>query len=536
VAIHPSSTELLAAVPRVFDGVAVRVFDRGAAAATFGRADGDGVPVHAELPAGAIVATVPAATPELQALVAALLAVVAERERLEHDMDSMNTSSLRLLEQVSMFGETLPRLSAGGDDAEIASLGVRACRRAAGVQQVVYLGYQPTKGCCEVVVHLTSEGMRPAGSPGSDGLVLDPVVPIDGFLADVIALREGVLLRGAATGPARGAPEQLAERQILGVPVTYGGGDKQVTLGVLLLIDKAAAYGSVEREQESLLGTEEGQIAESFAAMLGAVLGARKTAALGKELSMAQTIQRQILPERPAYLSGFDVAAHYEACGAVGGDYFDYVPLADGRTLVVVADVSGHNLASGMVMVGARAMLRTLASVHEQPSDVFEALAARMFADLTRTERFLTAAAVAVRPGDAAVDYVSAGHNDMLVYRAAQDRVEAVATESTILGFVPSPQYASRRLALAPGDVLLLYTDGVTEATDAAGTMFGEERLGAVFAQLATNPSAQRIVEGIASALEAFRGGRVRGDDVTAVVVRYHGEQGALRARTGGRP
>ncbi len=532
--MHQSSTELLAAIPRVFDGVAVRVLDRTGAGPTFGAA-GDGVPVRAELPAGSIVATVPAATPEVHALVGALLAVVAERERLEHDMDSMNTSSLRLLEQVSMFGETLPRLSAGGDDAEIASLGVRACHRAAGVQQVVYLGYQPSKGCCEVVVHLTADGARGGATAGAVG-TLDPIVPVDGLLADVIALREGVVLRsvGDAPRPGRGGPEHLARRQILGVPVTYGAGDKQVTLGALLLIDKAPAYGTFDPDQEAMLGNEEGQIAESFAAMLGAVLGARKTAALGKELSMAQTIQRQILPERPACLGGFDVAAHYEACGAVGGDYYDYVPLADGRTLVVVADVSGHNLASGMIMVGARSMLRTLASVHGEPRQVFEALASRMYDDLTRTERFLTAAALALRPGDAHVDYVSAGHNDMLVFRAAHGGVEAVASESTILGFLPSPQYGARRLTLAPGDVVLLYTDGITEATDADGTMFGDERLAAVFAHLATDRSAQRIVDGIAGELEAFRGGRLGTDDVTAVVIRYHGDALAAPPRAAG--
>jgi serine phosphatase RsbU (regulator of sigma subunit) len=536
--MHSSSAELLAAIPRVFDGVVVEVLGRAGASATFGGAVATGgVPLYAALPSGSVVATVPAAAPELAALVGALLAVVAERERLEHDMDSMNTSSLRLLEQVSMFGETLPRLSAGGDDAEIASLGVRACHRAAGVQQVVYLGYQPSKGCCEVVVHLTADGVRASGAAAATGSALDPIVPVDGFLADVIALREGVVLRGPGTaGDGSSALQQLARRQILGVPVTYGAGDKQVTLGALLLIDKAPSYGSADAEEEALLGNEEGQIAESFAAMLGAVLGARKTAALGKELAMAQTIQRQILPERPASLAGYDVAAHYEACGAVGGDYFDYVPLADGRTLIVVADVSGHNLASGMIMVGARAMLRTLAGVHGEPRQVFETLASRMYDDLTRTERFLTAAALAVRPGDPEVAYVSAGHNDMLVYRAAQDRVEAIASDSTILGFVPAPEYAARRFTLAPGDIALLYTDGITEATDADGTMFGDERLTAVFAQLATNRSAQRIVAGIAAELDAFRGGRVGSDDVTAVVIRYHGETARdPRGAAGGR-
>jgi sigma-B regulation protein RsbU (phosphoserine phosphatase) len=191
--------------------------------------------------------------------------------------------------------------------------------------------------------------------------------------------------------------------------------------------------------------------------------------------------------------------------------------------MVVIADVSGHNLASGMIMVSARAMLRTLASVHQSPKQVFDDLAVRMFDDLTRTERFLTAAAVALRDDDGAVDYVCAGHNDMLVYRKATDRIENVASESTILGFLRSPEYGVRRLQLAPGDCLLLYTDGITEAMDETGTMFGDERLAAVFAQLAPNRSAQRVIDGVVDALETFRRGLVGNDDVTAVVIRYDG-------------
>ncbi len=505
----------------------------GDPSASYGSARPGADLVRAELPLGALVASIPKALPELQALVSSLLTVLAERERLESDMESMNTSSLRLLEQVSMFGETLPRLSAGGDDAEIANLGVRACHRAAGVQHVLYLGYLPTKGCCEVVVHFAGEGLS---ARGSDRGVVDPMVSVEGFLADVLGVEEGVIIRTVGDCPLGdpGSVEALATRQVLGVPITYGSGDKRVLLGALVLVDKAATYERGADHQEALLDNEEGQIAESFAAMLGAVLGARKTAALGKELLMAQTIQRQILPEKPVVLGGYDVAARYYACGAVGGDYFDYVPLADGRTLVVVADVSGHNLASGMIMVGARSMLRTLASVHNDPKSVFDALAARMFEDLTRTERFLTAAAVALRADDGGIEYVSAGHNDMMIYRVAKDRVEAVASESTILGFLPNPDYPSRTFQLQPGDCVLLFTDGITEAMDDTGEMFGEERLSALFAQLSTNRSAQRIVDGIVSELEAFRHGQVGNDDVTAVVIRYQGPSPARPGNTAG--
>ena len=511
-------------MPRILPDLALEFRTASGACTRFGEAAGGPITVRRDLPMGELVASFGAHAEALAPLIEALLAAVADREILEGDMESMSISSLRLLEQVAMLGETLPRLSAGVDEAEIADMGLQGCLRAVGSRRAVFYGYVASKGLCEVVVTATHESV-PARERDDPGLALDPVVAADeGFLAEVLEVTEGVVIRSVPEGMRLGEPgqpEHLALRQVLGVPVTYGSGDRLVRLGALVLCDK------VDRgyAENPLLGNEEGQVAESFAAMLGSVLGARKTAELGKELSMAQAIQRQILPERPAMVAGFDIAADYQACGAVGGDYFDYVTLADGRTMVVVADVSGHNLASGMMMVSARATLRTLASVRNCPVQVFDDLAATMFEDLTRTERFLTAAAVTLRGDEASFEYVSAGHNDLMVYRAATDRVERIESESTILGFVPRPEYESRRIELGPQDCVLLFTDGITEAMDADGDMFGEERLAALLAQLAPGRSARAVVDGIVHELANFRGGQEGADDVTAVVIRRAGKR-----------
>jgi serine phosphatase RsbU (regulator of sigma subunit) len=470
--IHQASTALLATIPRVMPGVCVHVIDGdGGAAITFGAGTGE--------------------------LVQALLGAVAARERLESDMQSVLGKFEVMQEQLYSYADELPKISSG-DETQIASGGAEACQRATRVRRVIYLGYQPGKNSCE-----------------------------EGFLAEVLS-GDGVVVCDVPAGGRLGEPgsaEHLARSQVLGVPVKFGADDKRFLIGALLLIDKLPRddqpAGHFQRFDH-----EEWQIAASYAAILGAVLGARKLAELKKEMKMAETIQRQILPQGPPSLAGFDVAASCLPCGAVGGDYYDYVPLADGRTLVVIADVSGHNLASGMIMVSACSMLRTLASMHREPAQVFEELAARMHGDLTRTERFLTAAAVAMRPGDGSVDFVSAGHNDLFVYRAATDRVERVASEGTILGFVACPTYAQRHLVLSPGDCLLLYTDGITEAMDDNGEMYGEERLAHVFARLAPDQSARRILDGIVEDLERYRRGQVGADDVTAVVLRY-GEPGA---------
>lgn len=520
--LNPGYNELLATVPDVVSGAAVRVMGTdGCEVARFGQVPTVGAEEHrCAISGGEIIASLAEADPAASALLVSLLALVEQRERLESDMESMNASSLQLLEQVAMLTETLPRLSAGLDEQDIAALGVRACQVAASVERVMFLACEPGKRHCEVLCNHVVEGV------GVGEGELEFTLPLDsGLLQEILAVGDGVILRSVPAGERLGepgSPEHLARSQVLGVPVTYGAGDKRVVIGALMLFDKTATSYSGETD----LGSQEGQVAESFAAMLGSVLGARKTAELGKELAMAQMIQRQILPRRALELSGFDVAADYQACGAVGGDYFDYVPMADGRTMVVVADVSGHNLASGMMMVSARATLRTLASVRSNVAEFFDDFAASMYEDLTSTERFLTAAALAMEPDDGRIEYVSAGHNDLLVYRAATDTVEVVPTEHTILGFMPRPGYVSRHLRLEPGDAIFMFTDGITEAQNADEEMYGDDRLAALFAQVAPGNSAKGIVDAIVHEVDVWRGSEEVGDDITAVVVKCTGAGG----------
>ncbi|MGE3173639.1 MAG: PP2C family protein-serine/threonine phosphatase [Planctomycetota bacterium] len=481
--------------------------------------------VHQTLPGGEeLVATfAEGAHPALEPFLRVMLQTLARCEQLEQDMDSMNHSSLQLLEQVAMLGETLPKLSAAGSEAEIARTGLLACVTATGVERAIYLQTHPKSGLAEVLVHVEVDGH---GRTVVRPYPLEDIVPLqDGLIAEVLADGESAVLRSYDDGAARPepmAPESLARRDVLGVPVTSDDGDRRQVLGVILLCDKLEGGYAAQRAR---LGSEERQVAVSFASMLGAVIGARKTAEFGKELSMAQAIQAQILPERPAAVTGFDLAGDYRTSGDVGGDYFDYVQLADGRTLAVIADVSGHNLASGMMMVSARATLRTLAAVRSDPAQLFEDLAQTMFQDLMRTERFITAAGVALSADSHSVQVVNAGHNDLMLYRAAFGTVSRLRADSTVFGFLPNATYESVAFELQPGDCLLLYTDGVTEAVDAGDEMFGEERLCQVLARAAVG-TARQVIDAVLAAVQDFRKPGERGDDITVVAIKVPADAG----------
>ncbi len=530
MALTPAAVDLLESLPDVLADLTLHVLDgEGRSVQRWGADDGTvfvaGQParpapgraaLRVDLPGGGIVATLPEqGEAPSHRLLQRVLDAAAQRERIERDMESMNTSSLQLLEQVSMLGETLPKLSAAETDADIAAMGVGGLLVAASVERAIYVSHHAETGIGEVLVHAV---MDDKGQATLQPYPFAPSLPVAGLLAEVLAAEDTAVVRAVPAGGRLGgdeSPERLARSQVIGVPVSYGAGAQRVVLGALLVMDRRhSAYSSQED-----LGSQEAQVAMSFAAMLGAVLGARKVAELGKELSMAQAIQGQILPRAATGVKGFDVAGDYRTSGEVGGDYFDFVPLADGRTMAVIADVSGHNLASGMIMVSARATLRTLASQCADPADLFERLAKGMYLDLSRTERFFTAAAAAMRSGDRAVEVVMAGHNELMLYRAATGSVQPIRGDGTIFGFLPEASYDSTRIELLPGDFLFLYTDGVTEAVNADEDMFGEERLAAVLAG-AGKGSARQILDAVLAAVDAFADRRLKGDDMTLVVLK----------------
>jgi len=446
-----------------------------------------------------------------------LFALLEQNQLIEEDMESIQPSSLALLEEVSMYNDTLPQLSTGSSELAIAEMGLSALVVAASLNRAVYVRYHEATERCEVLVQVVmdEERRRPVRVPftgepawGSDDGIVWRAIRGNGD-----AILESVPPGGRLGTPA--SPEWFAEREIIAVPVTCGHEDSHVTLGALLIMDKQAnAYSTSVH-----LGSQETKFAIAIASMVGSVLGARKVAQIDKELRLAEEIQQQILPDRPARVEGFDLAGRCLNYGAVGGDYFDFLPMGDGRTLVVVADVSGHNLASGMLMVNARSTLKTIAAGCDDLAVVFDRLAGAMYHDLTRTELFITAVAVALRPGSREVDLVNAGHNDSMVYRAKTGEVERFPSEGTILGFLPDDEHDLRRATLDEDDVLLLYTDGVVEATDPGGEMLGEERLAEMLREAAEG-TASEVLEAVFGAVAEFSNQSPKTDDVTAVVIK----------------
>jgi len=211
------------------------------------------------------------------------------------------------------------------------------------------------------------------------------------------------------------------------------------------------------------------------------------------------------------------VAGLSESAREVGGDYYDHVDLGGGRLLLVIADVSGKGVPAALLMSGFRAALVSQDLSQAKPEDV----ASRVNEFLNRSVepgRFVTAFLGLLDAATGQLTYVNAGHNPPLLLRAG-GAVESLEAGGVILGILPGSRYARGEVTLSPGDLVALYTDGVTEGANAANEMWGEERLAALLRSAAAS-SARDIATRIVREVRAFEGERGPADDITVLVAK----------------
>lgn len=294
---------------------------------------------------------------------------------------------------------------------------------------------------------------------------------------------------------------------------------ERVTVGVFQLMNKRGRPFDADDEEflESL--SIHAALAVENATLHNAALERERQE---REIALAQEIQRKIQPERiERALGAVRAAGMNELCEDASGDYYDLIELSDGRLAFGVGDVSGHGLGSALVMAQARVWLRAGVRSTTVPVELITQLNDNLSPDLERG-KFMTFFLGAVDPATGRVEWCSAGHPPAMLYRAASGAVEELPAGGIMLGVFPGFAFpAGEPLTLAPGDMLLVFTDGATEAA-APGTsdakteydMFGEERLMAVLREHA-HAGPQAVLEAVRTALYAFTQSRRLKDDLT---------------------
>ncbi len=239
--------------------------------------------------------------------------------------------------------------------------------------------------------------------------------------------------------------------------------------------------------------------------------------ALESELAVCAEVQRQHFPARAPILQGFELWGCCAPCAEVGGDYFSFVPGSQGGLDLVVADVSGKGLPAAMMVADLHTGVHLLAGLGRSLGETVEELNRHLRATLL-VSKFITLVALRVRPGEARVEYVLAGHPSPLLV-ARSGRVRALEVTGPVLGVVDGRRYPAASVELEPGEVVVAYSDGYSEAESPAGEMLGEETIAAVVGQCVDRPLPE-IARRLDEAAAAHRRGLAPHDDMTLLLLR----------------
>ncbi|HKA25536.1 MAG TPA: SpoIIE family protein phosphatase, partial [Candidatus Eisenbacteria bacterium] len=246
--------------------------------------------------------------------------------------------------------------------------------------------------------------------------------------------------------------------------------------------------------------------------------------AVEQELAVARRVQQDLLPKQPLTAGGLEVSGINLPCYAVGGDYFDYYTLADGRIALAIGDVAGKGVPAALLMSKLQATLRGETSHEVTVPEVPERANRLLMESMEGSSKFVTFFYGALEPGTSRLRYSNAGHNPPYLLRA-DGTLEQLETGGLLLGIFPHATYEEGVVDLRPGDVIVLFTDGVTEAEDRHKGQFGEERLIALLKE-ARGGDARAIGDRICQEVLKFSKGLQMADDLTVVVVKVR-EQAA---------
>ena len=239
--------------------------------------------------------------------------------------------------------------------------------------------------------------------------------------------------------------------------------------------------------------------------------------AMAQELEQAAHIQMGLLPSKSPDVSGMDIAAGTLPCRTVGGDYYDYLPFPDGRIGVLIGDVAGKGMPASLLMTSLQARVKVLFEDGDELAQKITRLN-KHTAENCPDNRFITFFMTIVDPKTGELVYTNAGHNPPLMVRK-DGSVEQLKGGGIILGILPIAKYQDFRIRMEPGDTLVLYSDGVTEAANPTDVDFGEDRLGELVASMRGRPAAE-VVAAVQAAVANFAEGAPQADDITVVVMR----------------
>ena len=235
-----------------------------------------------------------------------------------------------------------------------------------------------------------------------------------------------------------------------------------------------------------------------------------------QELQVARQIQQELLPDSVPKLEGWQIATYYGPTREVGGDFYDFVELSRGRLGLIVGDATGHGMPAALVMATTRGMLRAVVQSLESPGEVLARVNEALAAEIPPST-FITCFYSILDPESGRFIYANSGHN--LPCRRHDDQADELRARGMPLGLMPGTEYEEKEALLEVGDSVLLYSDGLVEAHDPEGEMFGFPRLRRLVAEQAAEEGS--LPDFLMDELRSFTGDRwEQEDDITLVTLR----------------
>jgi phosphoserine phosphatase RsbU/P len=428
---------------------------------------------------------------------------MSEPENRLSNVQAENTQLRRAVEELSILNELASAIGASRDVESVIQAIIRRSISAVRAEQAVVtlVGDEVSDPTQTLVRTMSSSG---------DSVALSPDQSLLGYM--YLHKRPLVVNTPREDDRFRGVRWKDSVRSILCVPMVAQG---RLT-GILTLYNKKRSDTGFTHEDQRLiaiLAAQSAQVVESARLYEEE----RQLLEMRQEVRLAHEIQANLLPSSPPTLPGFDLSGVSLPAKEVGGDFFDYIHMDDGRLAVTVGDVSGKGVPAALLMATAQATLRGQVVTGTSASESL-ANTNRLLCQAARKGTFVTLFLGMLDPESAMVSYANAGHNRPFVV-GADGTVEILTTGSLVLGFLPTHTYELAERVLAPGETLVIYSDGVTEAMNSDGEQFEEDPL----YKLAQDHHAKGprvLIDEVIRQVQKFAGGRAQSDDITVLVVR----------------
>lgn len=360
-----------------------------------------------------------------------------------------------------------------------------------------------------------SSGFSVEGEASFDNMVINP--SNDAFFNHLVSARHIVSCGEGSEYPFSEVlkPFFISE-DIISIPLLAQGN----FVGVML-VDRIDGEGQTERRRlKIVMGiADQCALAIQTANLQDEALAARS---FEHEMELARRIQLSLLPEHPPAISNWDIAAYYRPARLVGGDFYDFIPLSDGKTVFIIADVADKGVPAAMFMTICRTIIRAVASSQLGPMETLLRVNKLIVQD-NRSDLFVTCWLGMLDPEKNTITFSSAGHNPPLLIRN-DGQFQELRTKGLALGILDPIKLHESVIELQEGDLLLAYTDGLTEARREDMTEFGEADL-YINAVKFRKMSAEGLVQKIVTAVDQFTAGQPAFDDLTLFIMKRNPSQ-----------